>query len=144
MASSFRFFILILESKAFEWARAALEHDTLEVISAEAPHSSSILDLFTSFQQMIDFVKRLDWPDKTDYRKFHFAVFYDIIAACARYCYLSVVAIVQDLNLKRTAQPPPAAKTAKIGKLKVPIPKMIRKKRGTEKISGESRLPPVV
>lgn len=116
------------EKRLFDWVKSALDHDTLEKLSPQAAYSSSVLDLFTSFQEMADFVKDLDWPDERDARKFYFAVFYDIIGAIGRYSFLLVESLMNDLAITRMYQPPPAAKRAKLGKLRLSIPKMIRKK----------------
>jgi hypothetical protein len=143
MAKWFRAFVLQWlshsEGKLFQWVKSAIEHDDLQSISDQVLHSSSVLDLFTSFQQLVDFVKGLDWPNEHDARRFYFAVFYDIIAAIARYGFLSIEQLSIALGSKRENQPPPPPKKAKIGKIRVPIPKMIRKKAKVG-LSGDARL----
>lgn len=35
-----------------------------KAVSSTDTHSSSVVDLFTSFNQTIDFLKRLNWPNE--------------------------------------------------------------------------------
>ncbi|KAI8900079.1 hypothetical protein BC833DRAFT_316048 [Globomyces pollinis-pini] len=116
------------ETKVCDWVKAALDHDNYEKLSAFALHSSSVLDLFTSFQQLIDFIKELDWPNESESRRFYFEIFYDITNAIDRYAGLSKDFMVKELALKKSLQPPPPPKKAQFGKIKVTIPKRIRKK----------------
>jgi hypothetical protein len=143
MAKWFRAFVLQWlshsEGKLFQWVKSAIEHDDLQSISEQVLHSSSVLDLFTSFQQLVDFIKGLDWPNEHEARRFFFAVFYDIIAAIARYGFLSIEQLSIALASRRSNQPPPPPKKAKIGKIRVPIPKMIRKKAKVGLV-GDARL----
>ncbi|KAJ3326874.1 hypothetical protein HDU91_004527, partial [Kappamyces sp. JEL0680] len=106
------------EGKLVQWVESALAQDNLQRTAAHAPHSSSVLDIFTSFQQLVDFLKDLDWPDEIENRRFYFAVFYDTLGALYRYCQLSTELLVRTLGTTRAFQPPPPSKTAKLGKLK--------------------------
>ena len=127
------------EAKLVEWVKSALDHDKLDRISSNLAHSSSVLDIFTSFQQLLDVLKDLDWPNEYESNRFYFAVFYDTIGALYRYSQLSLEAMVRRLSVTREFQPPPASKKAKIGKFRVTIPKMYRKKAGPVP-SGQTRL----
>ena len=126
---------------------SSFDQDTLEIISADAQHSSSIIDMFTSFQQMVDFIQKLDWPTATENLNFYYAILYDIVSAVGYYCQLTNGFVERDLSLTKGCQPPPPSDSASIGKLKVKLPKMIRKKRIAEqnsKLIQGTRLAPVV
>jgi MUN domain len=127
------------ETKLKEWVKSALEHDTLERVSPQLAHSSSILDIYTSFQQLLDVLKDLDWSNELESNRFYYAVFYDMVGALYRYAQLSTEAMVRFLSITREYQLPPASKMAKIGKFRVTIPKMYRKKKGSSP-SGQTRL----
>ncbi|KAJ3315172.1 hypothetical protein HDV04_004313 [Boothiomyces sp. JEL0838] len=86
---------------------------------------------------LLDFIKALDWPNEQDARKFYYEVYKEAILALNTYCYLLTEALIRELTSTRHLQPPPPAKKAKIGKIKVTIPKMIRKKQIASSFSGE-------
>ncbi|KAJ3261340.1 hypothetical protein HK103_005948 [Boothiomyces macroporosus] len=93
---------------------------------------------------LLDFIKGLDWPNEQDTRKFYYEVYKEAILALNTYCYLLTEALIRELTSTRHLQPPPysifnyrPAKKAKIGKIKVTIPKMIRKKQIASSFSGE-------
>ncbi|KAJ3407368.1 hypothetical protein HDV05_005479 [Chytridiales sp. JEL 0842] len=54
-------FSVPLENKISEWVNNAVKLDDFTLL--EAGHSSSVLDIFTSFQQQLDFLLKIRWPD---------------------------------------------------------------------------------
>ena len=103
--------------------------------------------MFTSFQQMVDFIQNLDWPIESEVWHFYYAIIYDIISSIYHYCNLTIGLVERDLQLSKNAQPPPPSDVASIGKIKVKLPKMIRKKRAAAQLSklvAGTRLAPVV
>jgi hypothetical protein len=115
-----------VETKVNEWVENSLKQDDFKLLFES--HSSCVLDIFTSFQHTVDFIKELNWPDEHDQHMFYFAVMYDVIVALEKFEVLLYFGLIEDLERAKGFQQPPAAKSAKLGKFKVPIPKMIRKK----------------
>ncbi|KAK9765285.1 hypothetical protein K7432_006514 [Basidiobolus ranarum] len=51
-----------LDTKALDWVKRAIEGDQLSFVSEKLRHSSSIVDLFTFFQQQLNPGFELQWP----------------------------------------------------------------------------------
>ncbi|KAI7904405.1 uncharacterized protein BX663DRAFT_560086 [Cokeromyces recurvatus] len=47
-----------------EWVSNAIKQDEFKAVNETTPHSSSIVDLFTMFYQAVDFVQKLEWPNR--------------------------------------------------------------------------------
>jgi len=58
------------DAKTQTWVQSAISVDEFKPISSIEAHSSSVVDLFTSFNQTIDFLKNLNWPNEFQYAKF--------------------------------------------------------------------------
>jgi hypothetical protein len=117
-------------SKLIEWVGKAILNDNLELEGGS--HSSAIIDIFTAFQGAVDFLKKLNWPNHSENTKFHYTLYYEIILAIEKFILLTFNELLNDLKASRDFQTPPPSKSAKIGKFRVPIPKMIRKKTKTQ------------
>ncbi|KAI9485405.1 MAG: hypothetical protein EXX96DRAFT_513980 [Benjaminiella poitrasii] len=57
-----------------EWVSNAIKQDEFKAINEVTPHSSSIVDLFTMFHQAVDFVQRLEWPNRLQECRFNTAL----------------------------------------------------------------------
>ncbi|CAG8623658.1 26241_t:CDS:2, partial [Racocetra persica] len=67
-------------------------------VSSTDTHSSSVVDLFTSFNQTVDFVKRLDWPNRDQSARFMTNLSQTIGEALEQYC-----KVMEDLFMKDLA-----------------------------------------
>eukprot|EP00127_Corallochytrium_limacisporum_P006206 Clim_evm23s221 gene=Clim_evmTU23s221 len=56
--------VKITEDKMFEWVDMAWEADCCLPVSAENPHTSSVIDVFTSIEQNVAFLNDLGWPER--------------------------------------------------------------------------------
>ena len=109
------------------WVNGAVEADTCALISPTAQFSSSVLDIFTSAQQLLDQIKELDWPNQAESQLFYYRLIHQILEALFSYCNLNISQLVKDMRPLRTVLAASAIKTAKIGKFKIRIPKLKKK-----------------
>ncbi|CAG8613996.1 2788_t:CDS:10, partial [Cetraspora pellucida] len=84
--------------KTPEWVRSAVSVDEFKPVSSTDTHSSSVVDLFTSFNQTVDFVKRLDWPNQDQSARFMTSLSQTIGEALEQYC-----KVMEDLFMKDLA-----------------------------------------
>ncbi|KKY27732.1 putative c2 domain-containing protein [Phaeomoniella chlamydospora] len=78
------------------WVEEAIKQDNFQVRTEtpgqvpteEERHSTSVIDIFRSFNQIIDQVAQLNWDDDLGYAKFMTALSKSIGAGLARYCEL--------------------------------------------------------
>lgn len=75
------------------WVEQALRQDSfavhnsnMELESEDARHSVSVIDIFRSFNQVIEQMTQLNWADEFQYAKFMTALSKSIGGAVARYC----------------------------------------------------------
>ncbi|KAL2839782.1 hypothetical protein BJX68DRAFT_247391 [Aspergillus pseudodeflectus] len=85
--------IHLTEKKVVEWVEQALRQDQFEVhngdtavASEDARHSVSVIDIFRSFNQVIEQMMELRWADEFQYAKFMTALSKSIGRGVARYC----------------------------------------------------------
>ncbi|RHZ74126.1 hypothetical protein Glove_227g93 [Diversispora epigaea] len=74
------------DSKTPEWVQTAISMDEFKAVSVSDKHSSSVVDLFTSFNQTIDFIKKLNWPNEYQYAKFMTSLSRTVSKALDQYC----------------------------------------------------------
>ncbi|RKP11004.1 hypothetical protein THASP1DRAFT_27249 [Thamnocephalis sphaerospora] len=96
----------VTETKTVEWVENVIREDKFEPISDTERHSSSVLDLFSIFQQQIDFLEGLCWPNEVQQ-----ALFVTILAkvfgrAVEKYCESMERLFVQDLVPKLQIERP--------------------------------------
>ena len=77
------------------WVEQAVKQDqftvraeTKQIPTEDERHSVSVIDIFRSFNQVIDQISQLNWDDDLQYAKFMTALSKSIGAALARYCEL--------------------------------------------------------
>ncbi|KAL4753372.1 hypothetical protein BDW72DRAFT_31730 [Aspergillus terricola var. indicus] len=83
--------IRLTDQKVMEWVEQALRQDSFMVpegnsTSPESRHSVSVIDIFRSFNQVIEQMLQLEWADEFQYAKFMTALSKSIGAAVATYC----------------------------------------------------------
>lgn len=84
------------EEQVIGWVENAVKHDGFNVrtqVAGQTPtederHSTSVLDIFSSFNQVIDQVSQLNWDDDLSYAKFMTALSKAIGQGVSRYCEL--------------------------------------------------------
>lgn len=77
-----------------DWVEQALRQDafrvqdgdTVQAAAENSRHSVSIIDIFRSFNQVIEQMIQLNWADEFQYAKFMTALSKSIGGAVARYC----------------------------------------------------------
>ncbi|CAG8562263.1 3276_t:CDS:10 [Acaulospora colombiana] len=74
------------KSKTSDWVTTAINVDEFKAVSTTDTHSSSVVDLFTSFNQTIDFIKKLDWPNKYQSALYMTSMSGAISEALEKYC----------------------------------------------------------
>ncbi|KAI9591169.1 hypothetical protein BDF19DRAFT_456043 [Syncephalis fuscata] len=87
----------ITEDKTVQWVDNVIGEDSFEPLSEEARHSSSVLDLFSIFQQQIDFLENLHWPDEVQQAQFVTMLSKIFGRAVGKYCESMERLFVQDL-----------------------------------------------
>nr|KAJ3422711.1 hypothetical protein HK105_006770 [Polyrhizophydium stewartii] len=113
---------LSTESKIREWVRNAIEVDECVRLSDTVLHSTSILDIFTSFQQQIDFVRSLDWPNEAESQLFFSRLLQEVCECISRYVVITKEKLLQEFSELRSKQPVKRRETtARIGKIKIKI-----------------------
>lgn len=88
--------IRMTEEQVIGWVENAVKHDTFtvrtqgpeQVPSEDERHSTSVLDIFSSFNQVVDQMSQLNWDDDLSYAKFMTALSKAIGNGVARYCEL--------------------------------------------------------
>jgi SOS response regulatory protein OraA/RecX len=86
--------IRLTDQKVMEWVEQALRQDgfavqssnSAELVDENARHSVSVIDIFRSFNQVIEQMAELDWADEFQYAKFMTALSKSIGRGVARYC----------------------------------------------------------
>ncbi|KAL4917072.1 hypothetical protein BDW62DRAFT_184510 [Aspergillus aurantiobrunneus] len=86
--------IRLTDRKVMEWVEQALRQDgfrvqngdSVELVAEDARHSVSVIDIFRSFNQVIEQMTQLNWADEYQYAKFMTALSKSIGGAVARYC----------------------------------------------------------
>ncbi|KAL4954932.1 hypothetical protein BDW69DRAFT_162227 [Aspergillus filifer] len=76
----------LTDQKIMEWTEQALRQDVFTVKDDNARHSVSIVDIFRSFNQIIEQMIGLNWADEFQYAKFMTALSKSIGRAVAVYC----------------------------------------------------------
>ncbi|CAG8512939.1 13450_t:CDS:10 [Ambispora leptoticha] len=74
------------DNKTPEWVHSAISVDEFKPISSTDRNSSSVVDLFTSFNQTIEFLKRLNWPNEYQFARFMTSLSRTICKALEQYC----------------------------------------------------------
>ncbi|KAL5339279.1 hypothetical protein BJX70DRAFT_397892 [Aspergillus crustosus] len=86
--------IRLTDQKVMEWVEQALRQDrfavqsgnSADVVDENARHSVSVIDIFRSFNQVIEQITELSWADEFQYAKFMTALSKSIGKGVARYC----------------------------------------------------------
>ncbi|KKK12753.1 hypothetical protein P175DRAFT_0516149 [Aspergillus ochraceoroseus IBT 24754] len=86
--------INLTDQKIMEWVEQALrqdaftvkDDDSMELVAEDARHSVSVIDIFRSFNQVIEQMIELKWTDEFQYAKFMTALSKSIGRGLARYC----------------------------------------------------------
>ncbi|KAJ3281116.1 hypothetical protein HK104_000210 [Borealophlyctis nickersoniae] len=139
----------MLEKKMPEWVRNAIKVDTFAPSSPTVMYSTSILDIFASFQQQVDVLMQLNWPDPSQGQIFVDLLLEYMISALERYCDILSRLVVTDLDNFRngSAQPGTGPKEnsgaggTRKKKLKFSM-KKLGKSKGSEIDLKEIRFPP--
>ncbi|KAL4959476.1 C2 domain protein [Aspergillus stella-maris] len=76
----------LTDQKIMEWTEQALRQDVFTVKDDNARHSVSIIDIFRSFNQILEQMIGLNWADEFQYAKFMTALSKSIGRAVAVYC----------------------------------------------------------
>ncbi|KAL4792713.1 hypothetical protein BDV19DRAFT_368003 [Aspergillus venezuelensis] len=76
----------LTDQKIMEWTEQALRQDVFTVKDDNARHSVSIIDIFRSFNQILEQMIGLNWADEFQYAKFMTALSKSIGQAVAVYC----------------------------------------------------------
>ncbi|KAL6253094.1 hypothetical protein RBB50_000815 [Rhinocladiella similis] len=84
------------EEQVVGWVEGAVKHDSFtvrtqnpgQVPTEDERHSTSVMDIFSSFNQIIDQIGQLNWDDDLTYAKFLTAISKAIGNGVARYCEL--------------------------------------------------------
>lgn len=86
--------IRLTDKKVADWVEQAVRQDafavrddgTMEVVPEENRHSVSVIDIFRSFNQVVEQMISLEWDDDFQYAKFMTALSRSIGSGVARYC----------------------------------------------------------
>lgn len=82
----------LTDQKVMDWVEQAIKKDVFtvrtddEMAAEEHRHSVSVIDIFRSFNQVIDQLVQLEWDDDFQYAKFMTALSKTIGKGVARYC----------------------------------------------------------
>ncbi|TPX31652.1 hypothetical protein SmJEL517_g05077 [Synchytrium microbalum] len=133
-----RAWLAVTERKIHEWAQNAVAFDKFLPISPEEGilHSTSVIDLFTSFQQQVDFFVGIGWPDVRTERVFVSRLVEIFTEAIERYSNILRRRIIGDFEIaeivKTASKEPLPIKSeppATIGmKINFKMPKILSKK----------------
>ncbi|KAG9306366.1 hypothetical protein G9A89_018249 [Geosiphon pyriformis] len=74
------------DAKTPEWVHSAISVDEFKPVSTTDKHSSSVVDLFTSFNQTVEYLKKLQWPNEYQYARFMTSLSRTISKALEQYC----------------------------------------------------------
>ncbi|GBB88076.1 hypothetical protein RclHR1_14600003 [Rhizophagus clarus] len=86
-----------MDAKTPEWVSSAVKVDKFKAVSSTDTHSSSVVDLFTSFNQTIDFLKRLNWPNEYQAARYMTSLSRTISKALEQYCNVMEGKFKQDM-----------------------------------------------
>ncbi|KAJ3033445.1 hypothetical protein HDV00_006353 [Rhizophlyctis rosea] len=90
----------ISEEKTREWVTNAIKLDKFEPTSSTALYSTSVLDIFASFQQQLDVLAQLQWPDPEESQAFVDTLLENMTNALERYCSILSRSAIEDRELK--------------------------------------------
>ncbi|KAL1916830.1 uncharacterized protein VTP21DRAFT_5534 [Calcarisporiella thermophila] len=79
-------YLLTTDEKTKEWVQNAINQDNFKPVSENVDHSSSVVDLFDSFNQAVDFIQRLQWPNELQLARFMTQLSKTICRSIDRYC----------------------------------------------------------
>ncbi|KAI9347264.1 hypothetical protein BDR26DRAFT_951904 [Obelidium mucronatum] len=103
-------FVGVSEKKIAEWVQNSVAVDDFSILNAG--HSSSVLDVFISFQQQIDFILKLKWPSDEDTSMFIGKLIENIGEGLEKYANLMKQSISSDLKQQPTLQVPKSTSTS--------------------------------
>nr|CAG8561270.1 593_t:CDS:10 [Entrophospora candida] len=72
--------------KTRDWIDSVIRNDVFKPVSPTDYHSSSVVDLFTLFNQSIDSLKNLNWPNQHQFAKFMTCLSKTVCKALEQYC----------------------------------------------------------
>ncbi|KAJ3179167.1 hypothetical protein HDU87_003125 [Geranomyces variabilis] len=133
-AAPLREWVAVSERKFVEWMEAAVRVDDYTRSSPVAPYSSSVLDMFTSFQQQIDFARKLRWPDADQEAQVLERLLQGISDTLARYFDAMVTKIGEDLARCRAGLANPGSASAVLA-----VPQPAKKKSRINLKFGKSK-----
>jgi hypothetical protein len=96
----------LTDGKVLEWVEQAVRQDTFTVRSEnqddippdELRHSLSAIDIFRSFNQVVEQLVQLEWDDDFQYAKFMTALSKSIGRGVARYCELLEQSFAKEMD----------------------------------------------
>jgi len=90
------------DTKIVGWVEEAVKQDAFAMDDENSPdggrHSSSVVDIFRSFNQAIEQIVQLNWDDDLQYAKFMTALSKAIGSGVARYCELVEQRFVKEMD----------------------------------------------
>ncbi|KAI8388415.1 uncharacterized protein BYT42DRAFT_510820 [Radiomyces spectabilis] len=104
-----RRWLMTTKAATLEWVENAIKEDKFEKTSEAAPHSSSVIDLFSMFHQAVDFLHNLQWPNELQRCGFLTALSKVIGIALEQYTVIMEDMITEDLVPKTGSHGNPAA-----------------------------------
>ncbi|KAH9267667.1 hypothetical protein BASA84_000559 [Batrachochytrium salamandrivorans] len=126
-----RDWLLRLETNVFEWIKSSLSIDKFTRLSEVTLHSTSVIDIFTSFQQQIDFVNGLDWPNGAELQIFYAQMLQSFFEGILRYMSITIEKLLKVLcELKDHQAIKRQTFNSPIGKIKIhlKVPNFINNK----------------
>ncbi|KAL1981701.1 hypothetical protein VTN96DRAFT_2315 [Rasamsonia emersonii] len=98
--------IRLTDDKVLEWVEQAVRQDSFTVRSEnpndppadELRHSVSVIDIFRSFNQVVEQLVQLEWDDDLQYAKFMTALSKSIGRGVARYCELLEQSFAKEMD----------------------------------------------
>ncbi|KAJ3214642.1 hypothetical protein HDU67_001402 [Dinochytrium kinnereticum] len=94
----------VSETKIGQWVQNAIQLDNFSQ-QVELGTSSSVLDIFTSFQQQVDFLIKLRWPDPIEEGHFSDRLLQNICEGIERYVVSMRHLISRDITNHTTSKP---------------------------------------
>jgi uncharacterized damage-inducible protein DinB len=93
------------DGKFMEWVEQAAKQDAFTVrgedpnsLPDDLRHSVSVIDIFRSFNQVVDELKNLEWEDDLQYAKFMTTLSKSVERAVGRYCELLEQSFTREMD----------------------------------------------
>ena len=115
------------ETKIREWVTNAIELDKWQRLSEDVLYSTSIIDVFTSFQQQLDFVRAFDWPNEDESQLFMTRLIQEICEGIAKYVSILSAQLTREFGALKAAAASSKSNTVKNLLSAVPTTKVLRR-----------------